>query len=350
MQYQLITKQTVSNFLKSKTTSDLTNICSSLTNIGINCMFYARFINRIRVNALSNHFQWAQHFGDNILKHTLCFENQFHFRPGFSIDFMNMLVKTKMITAMFDMGLKNAIYLSNISDDGKHAEVFMFTTANQNNQQLLEKVDTLNHFCLSFKERASHIIQNTQLSDQQLNAISGLSPISELNITKRMEDYLICLILGLTQKQIAYDFNISQKSVEKYMDIIKDKLHCNSRHEIITKALQIPTFKERANHIIQNTQLSDQQLNAISGLSHTPEFNITKRMEDYLVCLILGLTQKQIAYDFNISQKSVEKYMDIIKNKLHCNSRHKIITKAFQIPVIKKRLESLWYGRDDKVF
>lgn len=63
-------------------------------------------------------------------------------------------------------------------------------------------------------------------------------------LTKRQSECLYHLVKGKTMKQIAAALNLSPKTIEHYLEIIKRKLNCYSRTELIEKALQLPQIRE----------------------------------------------------------------------------------------------------------
>jgi DNA-binding CsgD family transcriptional regulator len=59
-----------------------------------------------------------------------------------------------------------------------------------------------------------------------------------LGLSKRQTECLILFLEGKSNKEIAKSMNISLRTVEDYFDSLKSKLHCYSKPELITKALQ----------------------------------------------------------------------------------------------------------------
>jgi DNA-binding CsgD family transcriptional regulator len=57
-------------------------------------------------------------------------------------------------------------------------------------------------------------------------------------------DCLYHLVKGKTMKQIAAALSLSPKTIEHYLDIIKRKLNCYSRSELIEKALQLSQIRD----------------------------------------------------------------------------------------------------------
>ena len=56
-------------------------------------------------------------------------------------------------------------------------------------------------------------------------------------LTQRQLEVLKYLILGYTAKKIAISLDISYRTVENYIEILKLKLQCNSKGEMIEKVI-----------------------------------------------------------------------------------------------------------------
>ena len=65
------------------------------------------------------------------------------------------------------------------------------------------------------------------------------------SLTERQIDCLVYLVKGMTMKQIAATLNLSPKTVEHYLEIIKDKLDCQNRSELVAKALSYRIIREK---------------------------------------------------------------------------------------------------------
>lgn len=62
---------------------------------------------------------------------------------------------------------------------------------------------------------------------------------SNLLLTARQVDCLKCFIKGMTMKQVGKTLNLSPRTIEHYLEIIKIKLNCKTRNELIKKGLQL---------------------------------------------------------------------------------------------------------------
>jgi DNA-binding CsgD family transcriptional regulator len=65
------------------------------------------------------------------------------------------------------------------------------------------------------------------------------------SLTQRQLDCVYYLILGMTLKEIGCALHLSHKTVEHYLNNIKDKLKCKSRTELIKKALKHPYIRNK---------------------------------------------------------------------------------------------------------
>ncbi len=75
--------------------------------------------------------------------------------------------------------------------------------------------------------------------------LSFFSSIPNNELTQRQLDCLYYLVKGMAMKQIAKELSLSPRTVEHYIDAIKQKLNCESRVELISLALKLPAIKNR---------------------------------------------------------------------------------------------------------
>lgn len=69
--------------------------------------------------------------------------------------------------------------------------------------------------------------------------------IKNNQLTKRQLECLYYLVKGMTAAQIADEIFLSKRTVESYMVILKHKLNCNSRSELINKAWEFDYIKTK---------------------------------------------------------------------------------------------------------
>jgi DNA-binding CsgD family transcriptional regulator len=80
----------------------------------------------------------------------------------------------------------------------------------------------------------------------KMNKLIGLlgfsvitSQIQAEPLTPREQDCLHYTLQGMTAKDIANELNISRRTVESYLENVKDKWHCQNKAELIIRAAQI---------------------------------------------------------------------------------------------------------------
>lgn len=250
----------------------LHELCKPLEEIDVNSFFYSKFIEGNRVNLISNNGLWLDHLQKNLSNYKSVFEKSFHFKPGFSIDYLDYFPKTAMHNDMAEFGMNNAIYLTNVSSDRQFSEVFLFTSeVKESNKYLASHIDNFNEFCFLFKDKARTLIQKTQVTDQELQRCNAnqLPPYGESNspilnqryylgapyddcyLTNKEVIYLKKYLHGLSAKEIGNLFNLSARTIESRLAIIKEKLHCKNKPQllecVIHSQLFYPIFvKERS--------------------------------------------------------------------------------------------------------
>ena len=91
-----------------------------------------------------------------------------------------------------------------------------------------------------------------------------------------------------------------------------------------------PTF---LSHLYQDLMIETKpSLFTIGG--HYDDYHLTKRESECLFYLIRGWTAKTIAKKLNLSNKTIECYIDRIKNKLDCPNKSSLIEKSIQLGFI----------------
>lgn len=86
---------------------------------------------------------------------------------------------------------------------------------------------------------SNHLNERLQLSQQKPSFDSK----DMHGVTKRQFECLVFLVQGMTMKEIGKKLSLSPKTVEHYIEAMKITLQCNSRIELIKKALQLWHFE-----------------------------------------------------------------------------------------------------------
>lgn len=82
------------------------------------------------------------------------------------------------------------------------------------------------------------VLLGTKAADEVRKFLLTRQPETK-SLTKRQLDCLYYLTKGMTIKEIAKSLSLSPRTVEHYLETIKDKLNCHSRSELFAKALTI---------------------------------------------------------------------------------------------------------------
>jgi|688.fasta_scaffold347271_2 DNA-binding CsgD family transcriptional regulator len=95
----------------------------------------------------------------------------------------------------------------------------------------------------SFFDAAEQNIQHKKSEHSQSDSYQELKETRGL--TAREIDCIYCLAKGMTAKQTADALYLSKRTVENYIVRIKEKLNCESRSELINKALKMKYIKNK---------------------------------------------------------------------------------------------------------
>lgn len=247
----------------------ISKICQPLQiNFDFNLITYRRFYNDGKMLYLFNHQEWMKFVLEKEFWVTTKFQEKIKFiNKSASIHSIwdeKYLEKDKIYKALFEYNIWNGI---SIYKKFEHfIEAFAFATTKENTSILnfyIENMEMIEHFILYFREQISSIIRKIdphilipfEISPliSEKKTISGIGSFFEstplnrvtLNIngfdcslSRREMECLIPTIKGKTSKEIARMLSLSPRSVEKYIDNIKMKLHCDSRGQMMEKIFQ----------------------------------------------------------------------------------------------------------------
>jgi DNA-binding CsgD family transcriptional regulator len=129
--------------------------------------------------------------------------------------------------------------------------------ATQNPQAFFEKtlcIHKKEHQSFSYKipltGRFQKIIGTTGsalvIQTENVELLQSASTICKKdNLSKRQLDCLIYLAKGMTAKETSKILNLSCRTIEYYIAILKDKLNCKSKSDLIKKALTLEIVKAK---------------------------------------------------------------------------------------------------------
>lgn len=88
---------------------------------------------------------------------------------------------------------------------------------------------------VTYKDESTYLDQSSFISDK-----FSIIPLPNKTLfTERQRECLRYLVKGMTMKQIGKKIGLSPRTVEHYLEILKKKLHCHSRIELIKKGIQL---------------------------------------------------------------------------------------------------------------
>lgn len=257
-----------------ETLSFISKICQPLkTNFDFDLITYRRFYNNGQLLYLFNHPQWMSFVLEKELWITTKFQEKIKLIneiPSIhSIWDEKYLAQDKIYQALFEHNIWNG--LSIYKKFEHYIETFAFATTKENTSIInfyIENMAVIERFILYFREQIQPLIRkldsrilipfeihpliktsNIKLGIDSFFANTPINRIT-LNIngtdhtlSRREIECLIPTIKGKTSKEVARILGLSPRSVEKYIDNIKEKFHCESRGQMMEKIFQCQDIK-----------------------------------------------------------------------------------------------------------
>lgn len=126
-------------------------------------------------------------------------------------------------TKRFYLSCKSPLYSQVGESIGIYGVSFHLNSEQLNNSHFPEKLLEL-----------TQLLQYTNFSNEVANLNFNNSKLSP-----RQKDCLHYFTRGMTIKQIAKTLKLSPKTVEGYLGLLKMKLNCNNRYELVKKAFEL---------------------------------------------------------------------------------------------------------------
>lgn len=153
-----------------------------------------------------------------------------------------------LLDAAINFDTSNGISIAKIHPDS--IEYFCFASTRENtrivNNFYLNNLDLLERYCDYFSEHGSHVLKrhlndriqlvNKDVCMADLNWKSLNHPNS-LSLPKSQYACARLLLQGLKYREIAKELKLSTRTIESYVEILKDKMHCRSKSELIIKLI-----------------------------------------------------------------------------------------------------------------
>lgn len=150
-----------------------------------------------------------------------------------------------LIDAAINFDIANGITIAHRNEDSIECYAF---GASVNNTSIvnfyLNNLDMLQNYCLYFKEQADRLLalgekNKIELYIKDIDEVENISIPRILNLSNRQFECADLLLSGMKYKEISKKLNLSPRTVETYLNNLKDKLRCQNRTELILKLANI---------------------------------------------------------------------------------------------------------------
>lgn len=251
--------------VSKKFESKIKNALKPLESLDVNYFYYTSVTNQGHFSGFSNNVDW------NIcwLDEKLHLDSFYYLQPNnykegltISLPFMEMqFTKTrKMAFERFNINYVLEITLK----DHWGIESYGFSTSNFGHStpiQFINDIPLLKLFFRKLKERNPDIFHQVKenevnianeigpsffkpsipmsLSHSQLNFLKKIGVDLFSDLSKREKEVCHDITKGLTANDIAMKLSLSKRTVESYIENIKEKLNCFSKAELVSKCLDL---------------------------------------------------------------------------------------------------------------
>lgn len=215
---------------------------SALQQHGILFFAYGQFFDDGRCNLLSNNSVLYQHF----------FKKNYPLLPSIPDKFLTQKFHYLIPEggayqqAVHDVrqffNLKNGIDL--IEKHDSYFEMTCFASDTNNTDAVnfyLNNLKFLENFSLSFKESFFDLVQKSKiiLPKDMRASFTGIKKVTQKLLSNRQSQCLYHLVRGLTAKQIAKVLGLSNRTIEFYLENLKEKFNCPNKSDLIAKAIEM---------------------------------------------------------------------------------------------------------------
>ena len=141
-------------------------------------------------------------------------------------------------------------------------------------------------------------------------------------------EILFYFIRGFSSREISLSMNLSKRKIESILESLTNKFHCNSRKDFydyclihqIHNIIPLTLIQRCINNQIATEYVENHQLN----------IKVTRRQKECINLLLTGATSQEMAEKLNLSRRTIESYIDLLKSKFHARNKADLITKLCQ--------------------
>lgn len=256
--------------------ADFTDICQPLQKLGISYFGHAFIDHQGSFAATNNNAAFFEHYLKNQYYYAdihMAEDNTLNHQYIIWDDIQLSGESEKMDMEGMEFGVKHTFTIIEKETNGTH--YFHFASDCESriiNQVYLTHLDLLKTFILYYKEQikscrklsnaynikfsleenkssyqvpAEILLPTEDARVEFLREIEKSKGQSSAVFTQRQFDCLAYLAKGMTMKMIAKKLQLSPKTVEHYLYAIRDKMNCDSRVDMIEKALSMKSIREK---------------------------------------------------------------------------------------------------------
>lgn len=242
----------------------IANICKPLAKLGITYFHYIKSYHDNSRISLSNHQAWSEHYYNKKYYQNPAFDKTPAKNKNSCYLWLNFKDKLVFKELRESFNIDHGLTLAKPSND--HCEFYYFGTNAENDQILsfyLNNFILLERFCQYFMSEAYDIIQHAEKARlkipkaekrlvQTASEISAEETLIEsfiaettvktyrfshqgklISLSARQVACIQGLLQGETAKSIANKLNISFRTVETYIDDVKQKVNCHRKLDLI---------------------------------------------------------------------------------------------------------------------
>jgi DNA-binding NarL/FixJ family response regulator len=139
-------------------------------------------------------------------------------------------------------------------------------------------------------------------------------------LSPRLQQTLICLLQGQSEKEVAASLQLSRATIHQYITLLYRHFGVRSRAQLLATVLQ------------RLEQLPGKP--GATGLSGVP---LSPRLRETLDCLLQGLSEKEAAERLQLSPATIHQYVIALYRRFDVASRGQLLGQ-----ILKKRSQGCW--------
>ena len=329
-----------------------------LQNFPIKTVGYRRFFNDGRYLALSNHLGWQEYYFSQVNDPNQSFGKSIQEAcpQNFTYLLWPQLPNEPIFQALYEYDIWHGLSVYRKKED--FVECFAFATTrdipaaidfyNKKNLEFLKKfieyflVQThdIIHKCpenalgnfSNFKIKPINY-DNSTYEKILLNILNAQYAVGKSpSLTKQERKCLCFIVSGSSIKETASKLMLSNRTVEYHLNNILLKLNIKRKSNLIKLFYKDKTLQN--NSISSTFSTEEFKSLQVNKLYLDAKNYLTKRELECAKKLVSGYTAKEIAENLHLSSRTVEVYINSIKNKTGCHFKSQLTKKLINLGII----------------